>query len=229
MVRVLDRFNAAHPWDHNAHYHRAILRALPGRAASALDVGCGSGELARRLAGRVGRVVGVDADPVIVRRAREATRAGAAVEFLVAGAPDGLPPGPFDVVTCVAALHHLPFTGALEAFRDRLAPGGTLVVVGCYRATTRSDHLLGLAALPVNAAVGWLATGGRRAPRPVAMTAPTREPQMAYADIVREARRVLPGARARRRLFWRYVLVWRAGGRGQRASIVTENANRSPR
>nr|WP_275407750.1 Uma2 family endonuclease [Streptomyces coelicoflavus] len=29
LVQALDRFNAAHPWDHNAHHHRWILRQLP--------------------------------------------------------------------------------------------------------------------------------------------------------------------------------------------------------
>jgi len=32
---------------------------------------------------------------------------------------------------------------------------------------------------------------------------------MTFAEIVAEARRVLPRARLRRRLLWRYTLVWR--------------------
>ncbi|WP_239094534.1 hypothetical protein [Planotetraspora silvatica] len=52
ILQALDRFHAAHPWDHNAHYHRWILRQLPRSFDSALDVGCGSGDLARLLASR---------------------------------------------------------------------------------------------------------------------------------------------------------------------------------
>ncbi|SNX88639.1 hypothetical protein SAMN06272735_9118 [Streptomyces sp. TLI_55] len=40
------------------------------------------------------------------------------------------------------------------------------------------------------------------------MTAPTRPADMTFDDIVRETRNVLPGARLRRHLFWRYTLVW---------------------
>ncbi|MEU7564564.1 hypothetical protein AB0A99_00880 [Streptomyces fradiae] len=40
------------------------------------------------------------------------------------------------------------------------------------------------------------------------MTAPVRPAAMDFGEIVREVRRVLPGARLRRRLFWRYTLVW---------------------
>ncbi|MFJ8540561.1 class I SAM-dependent methyltransferase [Streptomyces sp. NPDC093586] len=209
VLRALDRFNAAHPWDHNAHYHRWILRQLPGRFDRALDVGSGSGDLARLLATRAAEVRGVDSDPVITARARRLTPPTAPVAFTIADALTGVPAGPYDVITCVATLHHLPFAEALTVLRQRLAPGGTLVVVGLYRADTAVDHLLGAVAAPLNAATGWLKNKGGSAPRPLSMTAPTRPAGMTFADIVGGARDVLPGARLRRRLFWRYTLVWR--------------------
>lgn len=58
------------------------------------------------------------------------------------------PCGPYDVITCVAALHHLPFTETLTRFRDQLAPGGTLVVVGCAREADAVDDALGLVSIP---------------------------------------------------------------------------------
>jgi SAM-dependent methyltransferase len=114
----------------------------------------------------------------------------------------------YDVITCVAALHHLPFTDALAHFRRHLAPGGTLVVVGLWRAQPPGDLLLGAAAIPLNAATGWIKNKGRTACLPASMTAPVRPATMSFPEIVREARRILPGARLRRRLFWRYTLVW---------------------
>jgi SAM-dependent methyltransferase len=209
VLLALDRFHAAHPWDHNAHYHRWILRQLPPRFDSALDVGSGSGDLARLLASQAGVVHGIDADPAIVARARELTDQAAPVTFTVADALREMPPGPHDVITCVAAIHHLPFGDALTRFRDHLAPGGTLVVVGLARPQSPVDHLLGAAAVPSNVAMAWIKNRGRTAPRPASMTAPTRAADMSFADIVREARRILPGARLRRRLFWRYTLLWR--------------------
>ncbi|WP_309094590.1 class I SAM-dependent methyltransferase [Streptomyces sp.] len=218
VLRALDRFHAARPWDHNARFHSWILRHLPARVDSALDVGCGSGDLVRLLAARAGRVHGIDADPAITARARQLTCAAAPVTYTVADAPAGLPDRSFDVITCVAALHHLPFTEALEAFRDRLAPGGTLVVVGLHRARTPVDHLLGFASVPLNVVMALLRNRGRRAPRPVALSAPTRPADMTFPEIAREARAVLPGARLRRRLFWRYTLVWHRPLTGLRVS-----------
>ncbi|NEB53821.1 class I SAM-dependent methyltransferase [Streptomyces griseus] len=211
LLRALDRFHATHPWDHNAHYHRWILRRLPGRFTGALDVGSGSGDLARLLATRAEAVHGIDIDPAIVERAREHTAPGAPVTFSVGDALEDVPSGLYDVITCVATVHHLPLGEALTHFRRLLAPGGTLIVVGLYRPRSLSDHLIDAVALPSNIAMAWIKNKGRRAPRPVAMTAPTRAATTAFPDIVRDARHVLPGARLRRRLFWRYTLVWKRG------------------
>lgn len=208
LLRALDEFNSAYPWDHNAHYHRWTLRQLPRRFGSALDVGSGSGELARLLARRAGKVHGIDSDPGIGARAQELTPPAAHVTFTTADALTGIPAQSYDVITCVAAIHHLPFTDALTVVRKHLAPGGTLVIVGLSCPTTAGDFLLALVACPLNAATGWLKNRGRTAPRPVSMTAVTRPAEMSFPDIVRATRAVLPGARLRRRLFWRYTLVW---------------------
>ncbi|MCZ1012378.1 class I SAM-dependent methyltransferase [Streptomyces lydicus] len=208
VLGALERFNAAHPWDHNAHYHSWILRQLPRRFDTALDIGSGSGDLARLLASCVDQVQGIDSDPVIVSRAQRLTSPATPVTFTVADALTGIPAGPYNVITCVATIHHLPFSEALTVFRRHLAPGGTLVIVGLSRAQTAGDYALGALASPLNAVTGWLKNKGRRAPRPVSMTALTRPAEMSHADIVSEAHDALPGARLRRRLFWRYTLVW---------------------
>lgn len=209
VVQTLEQFNAAYPWDHNTHYHQWILRQLPRSFGRALDVGSGSGDLARRLAVRADKVDGIDSDADIVVRAQALTPPTAPVTFTVADALTGIPGGPYDVITCVATIHHLPFTEALRVFRRHLTPGGALVVLGLSRSTTRHDFALDLASVPLNAAMGWLKNKGRRAPRPASMTAVTRPAEMSFSDIARDAQTVLPGARLRRRLFWRYSLVWR--------------------
>jgi trans-aconitate methyltransferase len=79
-------------------------------------------------------VKAVDADPVITAQAQKLTPAGLPVTFVVTDAMTKLPAGSYDVITSVATIHHLPFVQALTRIRGRLAPGGTLVVVGLFRA-----------------------------------------------------------------------------------------------
>jgi ubiquinone/menaquinone biosynthesis C-methylase UbiE len=43
-------------WDHNAYYHRLLLRHLPRPCNRVLDVGCGAGAFAVELAERAGHV-----------------------------------------------------------------------------------------------------------------------------------------------------------------------------
>lgn len=209
LLDTLACFNDAHPWSHNAHFHPWIMRRLPRRFGRALDLGCGSGELARLLATRAGQVHGIDSDERIIGEAREATGPGLPVVYAVADGRSYDRGAPYDVITCVAVLHHLPLTETLDHFRRQLAPGGTLVIVGCAEEDTRAQQLLGLVSVPLNLISGWIKNRGRKAPLPVAMTAVTRRPDVPYTELVREARRVLPGARLRRRLFWRYTLVWK--------------------
>ena len=42
-------------WNHNVHYQPVILKAVPADCGAALEVGCGDGLLARRLAERCRR------------------------------------------------------------------------------------------------------------------------------------------------------------------------------
>ncbi len=49
-------------WNHNICYHGIVLGAVPSPCRRALDVGCGRGELARKLAQRCDEVIAIDVD-----------------------------------------------------------------------------------------------------------------------------------------------------------------------
>lgn len=206
IVRRIDRFMAAHAWSHNAHYHPWIMRRLPATMSGALDVGCGTGDLARLLARRAAVVEGIDVEPAVIDAAR---RVGAppGCTFTVA-ALDDLPPGRrYDAITAVAVLHHVPFADALRRLVGMLDPGGTLLVVGCYRMAGAVDRAVGLAAVPTNMAMG-LYKGSARPP--LSMAAPTASATMTLPEIRGVADALLPGHRLRRALFWRYLLRYTA-------------------
>lgn len=200
------------PFDHNDHYHRLLERHVPAGCRTALDVGCGTGAFARRLAERGIEADAVDASAEVIEAAVSASRAvgGDGPRFRHADITTvQLPRGHYDFVSCLAGIHHVPF-GTVTALRDALAPGGTLVVLGCYPERSAADHAWSLAAVPVNA-VARLAVAARErtASESHAVRAPVKRPEMPLTRIRQESRRLLPGCSVRRLLFWRYLLVFR--------------------
>ena len=71
-------------WNHNIHYQPVILGAVPPRCGPALDVGCGDGMLAFRLAEHCTEVTGIDRDDRMIalaqKRAQEQAKAQARAE-----------------------------------------------------------------------------------------------------------------------------------------------------
>ncbi|MEV5750621.1 class I SAM-dependent methyltransferase [Actinoallomurus sp. NPDC052308] len=193
-------------WNHNTHYHRLVLDAMPDPCDAALDVGCGEGLLARRLATRAGRVTGVDrsAEMIEQARARADRSAPGAMEFVAADfLRHPFPEGAYDLVCSVAAIHHMDFTSAVTRMADLLRPGGTLVIVGLARNRTPQDWAFDLAVLPAIVVIDRV--HGKTDPAGMPMAAP----EMSWGEVRGEARRLLPGARFRRHLYWRYSVRWR--------------------
>lgn len=60
--QALARVNARHPWSHNDYFRGWILRSLPVGRDLAVDIGCGKGVLAGKLAARFRHVNGIDAN-----------------------------------------------------------------------------------------------------------------------------------------------------------------------
>ncbi|MFH8607679.1 class I SAM-dependent methyltransferase [Streptomyces sp. NPDC018029] len=200
------------PFDHNDHYHRLLLRNLPsptppegpGRSRTVLDIGCGTGRFARLLAARGYEVDALDPSAEVIAKAREL---GGGPRFRQADVTEeALPEAHYDAVTCLASLHHMPFA-TVTRLRDALAPGGTLLVLGCYAGTTWWD----LVASPANAVarVTVYAAERLRGGYEPPLKPPVRQPDMRLPEIRAEAARLLPGSSVRQLLFWRYLLTYR--------------------
>ncbi|WP_055488228.1 bifunctional 2-polyprenyl-6-hydroxyphenol methylase/3-demethylubiquinol 3-O-methyltransferase UbiG [Streptomyces sp. WMMB 322] len=206
------------PFDHNDHYHRLLSRHVPRHGGRALDVGCGSGRFALRLT-RLGMDVdAIDPSGEMIAQARALCpreEGARSPRFRQADVTDlELPRNHYDFISCLASIHHVPFE-TVSALRAALAPGGVLVILGCYREKGRLDLLWSLAAVPVNAVARLAARAADRL-RPASAPAgwartdpPVKQPGMTLSRIHSEAAVLLPGSRIRRLLFWRYLLVFR--------------------
>ena len=110
----------------------AVIRSVrwPIAGVRILDVGCGTGGLARQLAGEGAKVTGIDPGPEALR---EATAVAPLAAF-VKGVAEALPfdDAAFDIVVMVNALHHVPQAAMRAALREAarvLGHDGALIVI----------------------------------------------------------------------------------------------------
>jgi len=214
VVRRLDAFNQRHPWSHNDHFHGWILRRLPPARRAALDVGCGRGALVEALAGRFERVDGIDRDGEMARLAGERLAANRRVR--IRQTPFDQVTGTYDLITMIAVLHHLELEDALAQARSLLAPAGRLLVVGLARPVSRLDWAWEVTSAVANPVVGLIRHPRPERGGPHQPPFPVLPPDRGYDETRAVARRVLPGVRARRRLFFRYTLAWTKPDRPRR-------------
>lgn len=199
-------------FNHNDHYHPLLLDQLPPGPGVALDVGCGSGRFARRLAATGMHVEAIDRSGPMIELAGAAGSPGpGTISYRQADVvAEKLPEAAYDFISCLASLHHVPFD-TVTKLREALVPGGVLAVLGLGRPSTFADYARAIVASPVNAVARALVYAGDRLnggadPLP---TAPIAETYPPMNRIRRDAARLLPGSKVRNLLFYRYLLVYR--------------------
>lgn len=190
-------------WNHNTAYHRWLLSIAEGRRGDVLDVGCGDGLLAQRLAPASRSVTAIEPDPVAIGRARRRVDGLPGVS-VAESAFETFDPGSqtFDLITFVASLHHLDLEAALRRARSLLNPGGTIAVVGLSANKTVVDWIWSGICLPAVRIGSWWHSEVRDIGVAVA------DPREDLDEIRRVAGDVLPGAVIRRALYYRYLLRW---------------------
>ncbi|MBT2517167.1 class I SAM-dependent methyltransferase [Streptomyces sp. ISL-90] len=212
LLDALDRFNRAHPWSHNDAFAGFILRharsVKRSGGRSAIDVGCGTGNLVERLSHLFPDVVGVEPDPTAagIATTRFSNLTSVRIEQRHFGNEER---NRYDFIVFVASLHHMPLAATLHHAKRSLRRGGQIVIVGVAR-ETYADSPRSLLSLALNPFVG-LIRHPSRATRPLShMQAPATAATESFDEIQQIAGGVLPGIRMRRRLFWRYTATWRA-------------------
>ncbi|WP_037105714.1 class I SAM-dependent methyltransferase [Rhodococcoides fascians] len=207
MGHRLRRVNSRHPWNHNDFFHSWILAKLPDRRVAALDIGCGQGGLALRLAQHFESVVGTELDPTARTSAENAARELDNV-IVCDRQMDSWPDDSVDLVTMVASLHHLDVAAALGEAKRILAPGGRLLVVGLAPPRSIRDFAWDAVSTVTNPVIGfvhhpWPSHDGVTLP-----PFPVKDPELSFDDLQSLAKKTLPGSVMRHRVGFRHTLEW---------------------
>ena len=214
-------------WSHNAYYQRVILRQLPRRSVRVLDVGCGAGSLAARLAERFAHVDAIDSSPVMIDAARRRTPPN--VNCVLGDVmTEPFRSEQYDAIVSLTVLHHLPIREALMRLAEALRPGGVLVAVALPRTDLPRELPVELLAAVAHRGLGLGFAVARKVSgaswysfeETDSVMPKNLEPALSTHQVRAAVRETLPGSRVRRLVFWRYLIRWQRPG-------VTESARRS--
>jgi ubiquinone/menaquinone biosynthesis C-methylase UbiE len=202
-------------WDHNAYYHRLLLRHLPRPCNRVLDVGCGAGGFAVELAKRAGHVDALDRSPAMIEEAKRVSPPNVTC-ILADVLQEPLPDARYDAIVSITALHHAPLEEVLPRLARALRPGGVLAAVALPRHDLPHELPVELTAAIghrlFGTAFATLRSRGRRpwyAMEPAHLIMPVvLDPSLATRQVRQQASVLLPGAHVRRLVFWRYLLLW---------------------
>lgn len=192
---------------------------IPKGCRDILEIGCGTGEFSRLLAGRAERVLALDLSPQMIRLARERSKLYPNVDFVVGDVMTyRFPDDQFDCIATLTTLHHLPAETILREIRKALKPGGVFVCLDLYRRSNLLDLLCDGVAYPTSLFLRLIKTGRPRPPREVREAYDEHGKTDTYLTLPRVEQicaDIMPGARVRRHLFWRYSIFWRKETGGQ--------------
>jgi len=198
---------------HNQHYSEFLLRQVRPNCQAALEIGCGKGEFSRRLAERSARVLALDLSPEMIRIARANSASQSNIEFQIADVTTyNLPTEGFDCIASIATLHHLPLGETLRKMKAALKPGGVLLILDLFEPQGVVDTLSNPLALLVSVILRLTHHGRLRSSREARDAWAAHESHDLYPTMsqVRElCSEVLPGARIKKHLLWRYSVIWR--------------------
>jgi len=207
-------------WTQNNHHHKFLLRHVPSGCQNALEVGCGTGAFARHLAERARHVVALDLSPEMIRVARSRSKELPNIEFHVADATSwDFPAAHFHCVATIATLHHLPLHEMMVKLKDAVDLGGVLIVLDLFEQERNLstvaglvDTFLNIVAMGVSVSLRLIHNGRLKPPREVRAAWAAHEQHDSYpkmSEIRALCAEILPGAKIRRHLLWRYSIVWR--------------------
>lgn len=197
--------------DHLGPHEGWILQNLPSRRGTVLEIGCGTGQLARRLARAFDRVVAIDLSEGMIAEARRRTGMHVPIEYACADLFEWLRThgGGYDCIVSVGTLHHVDLRAALREAARSLAPGGRLLMMDLLSRGGWRHAFINVVAFAAARVREVLVHGMTPwALRRAFWQHGEKETYLTLPEVERIAREELPGTIIRAHLLWRYSVLW---------------------
>jgi 2-polyprenyl-3-methyl-5-hydroxy-6-metoxy-1,4-benzoquinol methylase len=202
-------------WDHNQQYQKYLLKNIPSHCNCILDVGCGTGELTKKLTPYANEIIGIDVSENMLREAQKRND-HEKIKYINISVEKYFEERDkkFDAIISIAALHHMHEEKIVELMKTKLTEKGILLLLDLVKSETVAEYVLSIVATLLNPLVMFIMSGWVKI---------SKEEKEAWAGhfqydkylTIREVRKivknVLGKAKIKRHLFWRYSIVYSNG------------------
>ncbi len=200
-------------WNHNNCYFPKILKLLPRKMENVLDIGCGKGELSYLLANKCDKVTAVDISPKMICAAK-LKHFKNNIDYINGNILNlDFSDGSFDAIVTTATAHHLPFEWLLTFAKNKLKKDGFIIILDLAEAKTIFDYLFWGSAFFPNIFMNIIYNGNIKKDdehaRNIWKKHGEHDKYMTINEIKKIANIIIPGASIKRKLFFRYFLIWK--------------------
>jgi len=199
-------------WNHNNCYFKHLMKFLPNRVETCLDIGCGKGELSFMLSEKCEKVIAVDLADKMIEKAK-VLHPKKNIEYICGNILEmRFENNSLDVIITTATAHHLPYEWLLNFAKDKLKKGGKLIILDLVKAKNIFDYIIWGSAFIPNIIMNIVKNGQLQKDdvhsKEVWERHGKNDTYMTIDEIKSLAKKHIPTARIKRKLFWRYSLVW---------------------
>lgn len=199
-------------WNHNNCYFKHLIKFIPNNVETCLDIGCGKGELSLMLSKKSKKVISVDLADKMIEKAK-VLHPNKNSQYICGNILDMIfQNDSIDVIITTATAHHLPYGWLLCFAKDKLKKGGKLIILDLAEAKTLSDYIIWGSAFIPNIAMNLIKNGRLQKDdahsKEVWEKHGEHDTYMTIDEIKLFVKKHIPTAKVKRKLFWRYSLVW---------------------
>lgn len=199
-------------WNHNNCYFDHLIQFIPNDADVSLEIGCGKGELSSMLSEKCNKVIAVDLADKMIEKAK-ILHPRDNIEYICKNILEmKFEDNSLDVIITTATAHHLPYEWLLNFAKEKLKKDGQLIILDLVEPKSIVDYLFWGSAFLPNIIMNLIKNGRLHKDDAHSKALWERhgknDTYMTMDEIKSLAKRHIPTAKIRRKLFWRYLLVW---------------------